>query len=275
MAESDYAGAELKRLRHLSERGFVSKDELEQAGTRANHALAKLRSAEFAVDVAGFELEEARTALRHSAAEDGTKGFKRVKIRTPVDGRVLKVHRKSEGVVQAGEALITVGDPQAIEVEVDVLSDDAVRMGPGTRVLFERWGGDTPLEGKVRVVEPVGFTKVSALGVEEQRVLVIADITSPPEEWSRLGDGYRVEASFILWEGSDVLRVPSSALFRYKGGWAVFVMENSRAQLRQVALGHRSGLTAEVLKGLKAGEMAITHPDEAIEDGTPLRLREK
>jgi HlyD family secretion protein len=273
--ESDYAGAELNRLEQLSERGFVSKDELEQAETRANHALAKFRSAGFAVDVAGFELDEARTALSYSAAEDGTKGSKKVKIRTPVDGRVLKVHHESEGVVQAGKALITVGDPQAIEVEVDVLSDDAVRIGPGTQVLFERWGGDTPLEGKVRVVEPMGFTKVSALGVEEQRVLVIADITSPPEEWSRLGDGYRVEASFIIWEGQDVLRVPSSALFRYKEGWAVFVMENGRAHLRQVALGHRSGLTAEVLKGLKAGEMVITHPDEAIEDNTPLRLREK
>ena len=131
----------------------------------------------------------------------------------------------------------------------------------------------TPLEGVVRVVEPAGFTKVSALGVEEQRVLVISDITSPPEQWEGLGDGYRIEALFILWEGDKVLQVPASALFRYGDGWAVFVVEGKRAWRKTVGIGHRSGLTAEIVSGLTEGESVITHPDEAIEDGSRVRLR--
>ncbi len=255
--------------------GYVTDEQFDRAEADYRNTQARLQSAEFTVEVAKFELEAARTALKYSAAEDGAKGLKPVTLRTPVDGRVLKVLHKSEGVMSAGETLISIGDPQAIEVEVDVLSDDAVRIRPGMRVIFERWGGDGPLEGKVRVVEPAGFTKISALGVEEQRVFVIADITSPPEEWERLGDGYRVEASFILWEGDNVLQVPESSLFRYKDGWAVFIMGNRKANLRQVKLGHRSGLVAEIVSGLKAGETVITHPDESIEDGTSVRPREK
>jgi HlyD family secretion protein len=249
--------------------------EFEQAETDARLAGARLRSLGFAVDVARFELEAARTALLYSAAE-GTGGLKRrVAISSPVHGRVLKVQHESEGVVAAGEALIEIGDPRALEVEVEVLSDDAVRIGPGTRVLLERWGGAGPLEGRVRAVEPAGFTKVSALGVEEQRVLVISDIVSPPERWERLGDGYRVEARFILWEGEDVLQAPSSALFRHEEGWAVFVMKNGRALRRQVETGRRSGLSAEVLSGLSEGEMVIPHPDRSIEDRTRVKLRER
>lgn len=274
-ASADYAEAELRRIQGLHEKGYVSMGEFEQAETDARLAGARLRSLGFAVDVARFELEAARTALLYSAAE-GTGGLKRrVAISSPVHGRVLKVQHESEGVVAAGEALIEIGDPRALEVEVEVLSDDAVRIGPGTRVLLERWGGAGPLEGRVRAVEPAGFTKVSALGVEEQRVLVISDIVSPPERWERLGDGYRVEARFILWEGEDVLQAPSSALFRHEEGWAVFVMKNGRALRRQVETGRRSGLSAEVLSGLSEGEMVIPHPDRSIEDRTRVKLRER
>jgi HlyD family secretion protein len=272
-SEADYAGDELERIGKLFESGFVSKDELDLAETRARQARAALSSAEFSVEVARHELEAARTALRYSAGEKVDKPRRKVPILTPVDGRVLKVLHKSEGVVSAGEALIEVGDPRALEVEVDVLSDYSVRIAPETRVLLERWGGERPLEGRVRVVEPAGFTKVSALGIEEQRVLVISDITSPPAEWERLGDGYRVEARFILWEGEDVLQVPQSALFRHGEGWAVFVLKEGRAVRRPVSVGKRSGLSAEVVSGLNEGEEVVSHPDNDIEDGAHVERR--
>jgi HlyD family secretion protein len=139
--------------------------------------------------------------------------------------------------------------------------------------MFTRWGGDHPLEGRVRVVEPTGFTKISALGVEEQRVRVIADITSPEEQWPRLGDGSRVEASFILWEGDAILQVPSSALFRHGDGWAVFAVENNSARRRPVKIGQRTGLAAEILSGLKEGERVITHPDDAVQDGAAVQSK--
>ncbi len=270
-ADADYASAEFERIKKLFDDGFISEDNRERAEAEARHRSATLRSAEFNVEVSRFELEATKTALKFTTGERDS--AENVTIHAPVAGRILKLHRESEGVVTEGQPLIEVGDPEALEVEVDVLSEDAVRIRAGTKVLFDRWGGDTPLEGVVRVVEPAGFTKVSALGVEEQRVLVISDITSPPEQWEELGDGYRVEALFVLWEGDNVLQVPASSLFRYGDGWAVFVVEGKRARLKIVTLGHRSGLTAEIVSGLTEGEAVITHPDEAIEDGSRVRLR--
>jgi HlyD family secretion protein len=164
-----------------------------------------------------------------------------------------------------------IGDPGNLEVKVEVLSADAVKIKPGTPVLFERWGGNSILSGKVRIVEPAGFTKISSLGVEEQRVLVIVDLTDHGEEG--LGDGYRLEASFIIWEGKDVLQIPASALFRRHEGWAVFVAKNNKAVLREVRVGHRTGLAAEILSGLAEGEEVISHPDNSIEEGTRIHPR--
>jgi HlyD family secretion protein len=271
--EAEHAAADLERLTPLFESGFASKELFEKAESDARRTAATHRSAQFAVEVARHELETARTALRYSGAGRSEMLPDQVTVRAPVDGRVLKIQHKSEGVVAAGEALIEVGNPRSLEVEVDVLSADAVRIKPGARVLFERWGGGEPLEGRVRVIEPVGFTKISALGVEEQRVWVISDFVSPPEQWERLGDGYRVEAHFIIWEGDHVLQVPTSTLFRHGDGWAVFVLDGRRARLRPVEIGHRSGLTAEVLSGLKADEKVITHPSDAIGDGVRVRVR--
>jgi HlyD family secretion protein len=175
--------------------------------------------------------------------------------------------------VNSGEAIIDIGDPRKIEVKIEVLSTDAVNIKPGTPVLFERWGGNPALLGKVSVVEPTAFTKVSSLGVEEQRVLVIADIVSSLESRKRLGDGYRVEARFIIWEGKEVLQVPSSALFRKGGNWAVFIVKNNRAQQREVKIGHRTGLTAEVISGLVEGEEIIAYPDDSIREGVRVRPR--
>jgi HlyD family secretion protein len=185
----------------------------------------------------------------------------------------MKLVQESEGVVQPGAAIIEIGNTRSLEVEVEVLSADAVKIAPGMRVLFERWGGDQPLEGRVRRVEPVAFTKISALGVEEQRVLAIVDITSPAEVWQRLGTGYRVEAVFILWESGQVLQVPASALFRYGQGWAVFVVDQGIARRRAVEIGRRNGPSAEVVSGLSEGDRVITHPDETVEDNKPVQLR--
>jgi HlyD family secretion protein len=140
-------------------------------------------------------------------------------------------------------------------------------------VLYERWGGEDPLAGQVQRVEPVGFTKVSALGVEEQRVLIISDITSEAEQWQTLGDGYRVESRFILWENTDVLQIPASALFRIDDQWAVFVVDDNRAQHRPVTIGQRNGLYAQVLEGLTEGESVITHPDKSLENGMAVKAR--
>jgi HlyD family secretion protein len=271
--DAEHAAADLARLKPLFESGYASKELFDKAESEARRTAATHRSAQFAVEVARHELEAARTALRYSGAGRSESLPEQVMIRAPVDGSVLKIQHKSEGVVAAGEALVEVGNPRSLEVEADVLSADAVRIKPGARVLFERWGGGVPLEGRVRVIEPVGFTKISALGVEEQRVWVISDFVSPPEQWERLGDGYRVEARFIIWEGDHVLQVPTSALFRHGDGWAVFVLDGHRARRRPVDLGHRSGLSAEILSGLKAGELVITHPSDAIDDGVRVRVR--
>jgi len=272
-AEADYARQKLERSKKLYDEGYISKDFFDRVDSEAKRTEANHLSAEAAVKVARSELGKARAALMYSAAEGTVNHGRVVEILTPVDGRVLNIHHESEGVVNAGESLIDIGDPDKLNVKVEVLSADAVNIKPGTPVLFERWGGDSPLSGKVRVVEPAAFTKISSLGVEEQRVLVLADITSLPESWQSLGDGYRVEASFIIWEGKDVLQVPASALFRKGNGWAVFVMENKRARQRQVVVGHRNGLTAEIVSGLSEGELVIIHPDESIKDGARVRLR--
>ncbi len=272
-AESELAGIELRRLSNLRAVNGTSQESVDQAAARARSAAATQRSAEFAVEVARHRLAAARTALAHSAAEGRPESGERVAISAPVAGRVLRIHRKSEGVVAAGEPLLELGDPHALEVIAEVLSADAVRIRPGMRVLLDRWGGEGLLEARVRAVEPVGFTKISALGVEEQRVVVVSDLVSPPELWEALGDGYRVEASFVLWEEGEVLQVPASALFRDADGWAVFVVAEGRAARRAVTLGRRNGLAAQVLSGLAGGEQVIVHPDEGIEDGAAVQVR--
>lgn len=271
-AEATYAASSLERLQELFKEGYVSQDRLDQVQQDARRTAAIRLSAEAEARVARFELDKARSVLRYSAAE-GALGNGIVKISSPVDGRVLKLRRESEGTVSAGEPLIDIGDPSALEVAVEVLSDSAVSISTGTPVTFERWGQAAPLEGIVRVVEPEGFTKISSLGVEEQRVLVIADFTSPREEWERLGDAYRVEARFITWQGKNVLQVPASALFRRGSDWAIFVVKEGRARERRVRVGHQNGLESEILSGLQEGEEVILYPDESIKDGTRVKRR--
>lgn len=273
LAETELANKELSRLKPLAHKGHIAQNILDQAATLARSSEAAKRSAEFAVDVARHELEAARTALQYAGAKGELNPSTTVQVRAPVSGRVLKIHQECEGVVAAGQPLLEIGDTKALEIQTDVLSSDAVKIKPGMRVRFNRWGGEKPLEGQVKIIEPVGYTKVSALGVEEQRVLVISDITSQDSQWQTLGDGYRVEAEFILWEADNILQIPASALFRLNNGWAVFVMENEKAKRRTVRVGQRNGLSAQILEGLSKGEQVITHPDDSIEDGVSVVLR--
>ncbi len=265
----------LHRIEQLFNNALVSQDKLDEAEADLRRTEAILRASEFAGEVAQYELETAQTSLKFSAAQKQGNDHEKVLIQSPVNGRVLKINHESEGVVREGDPLIEVGDPSVLEVEVDVLSADAVKIRPGTTVLFQRWGGDNTLNGVVRVVEPVGFTKISALGVEEQRVLVISDIVSPSGEWTTLGDGYRVEAQFIVWEDDNTLQIPTSALFRHEGSWAVFLSSHGRAKLQKVETGHGGGMSVEIMSGLSEGDTVIVHPDSSIENGSRVKLREQ
>ncbi|MBK9327141.1 MAG: HlyD family efflux transporter periplasmic adaptor subunit [Hydrogenophilales bacterium] len=276
-AEARLAEQELARAESLGKASFVSQAAVDQARGRLQASQATRQAADYAIQVAQHEVAVARAALTEADAPATRAGRSPeiLAVTAPVAGRVLAVPHESEGVVQAGQSLVEIGHPGTLEVMVEVLSTSAVKIGVGSKVLLDRWGGARALQGRVRVVEPAGFTKVSALGVEEQRVRVLVDIVSPGEEWKSLGDGYRVEAAFVLWEGSDLLLAPASALFRRGDGWAVFVAEAGRARLRDVKVGERNGLEAQVLDGLKAGEEVIAHPDEKIAEGTRVVARPK
>ena len=267
-ADADYAAERLARFKALYAKRSIAKDTLDQASSEAKRANAVHSSAKAQAGSAGAELSRTERVLESYGAGRSASSRDIVAVQSPVSGRVLRLLRESEGAVDAGESLMEVGNPYNLEVRVEVLSSDAVKIGKGTPVLFEHWGGDVPLAGVVRVVEPGGFTKVSSLGVEEQRVVVIVDFTTLREVWDTLGDAYRLDASFITWEGRDVLQVPASAAFRSGKGWAVFAVENKRARLRSIQAGHSNGLSTEILSGLKPGEPVITHPDDTIRDGT-------
>lgn len=299
-AAQDYAEAELQRLRQADRGNAVTDSELEQAEMLYRQRSEGLRSAHIAEEIARFELEQARSALirtRPDADEQSrsaarpTEATKRngesgadaitpladgawnFPIYSPIDGSVLRVLQESAAVVTPGTPLIELGDPTDLEVEVDVLSRDAVKIEPGDAVLLEQWGGEKPLNGRVRLVEPSGFTKVSTLGVEEQRVNAIIDIVDPFEVWAALGDGYRVEARVIIDEAENALIVPTSALFRVGKENAVFVVKEGIAQQQIVEIGRQNGLEAEVLAGLSEGDVVIVHPSDQVEAGVAVRQR--
>lgn len=272
-AEARLAEQELARTESLGKANFISQAAVDQARGRLQAGQASRQAADYQVQVARHEVAVARAALTEATAPAGADAPAILAVAAPAAGRVLAVPHESEGVVQPGQPLVEIGNPASLEVLVEVLSTAAVKIRTGARVLLDRWGGPAALEGRVRVVEPAGFTKVSALGVEEQRARVLVDIVTPAEVWKNLGDGYRVEAAFVLWEGRDLLLAPTSALFRHADGWAVYLAENGRARLRPVKVGERNGLDARVLEGLKAGDLVIAHPDEKILEGVRVRAR--
>jgi HlyD family secretion protein len=263
---------ERERIAGLHEEGVTSPQERDRAEYEATAASESVRVADRTVQIANYELELARAArIRPGSGSPDAGPFD---LRSPVDGRVLRVLQESSAVVVAGAPVLEIGDSEDLEIAVDVLSQDAVRIRPGDLVVLEHWGGERPLEARIRVVEPSAFTKISALGVEEQRVWVVADLQSSAAERARLGDGYRVEARIIVWQAEDVLQVPVGALFRLPDeGWAVFVHRAGRAELRSVERGHANGLFAQITDGLEEGDEVILHPGERVGDGVRVTPR--
>jgi HlyD family secretion protein len=269
------------RAERLHRSGTLSDDAREQAVLARTRAEQEHEAARFSADAADHEVEAARAALIAAISpaplgwpgEDAAPcngGGPCIEVRTPVAGRVLRVLEESERIVAAGTPLIEVGDPATLEIVIDILSEDAVRVRPGASVRLEDWGGDGALEARVRLVEPSAFTKISALGVEEQRVNVIADLVEPE---SRLGDRYRVEAGIVVWEESDVLQIPASALFRSADRWNVFVVDDGRAVQREVEVGHQASFETEVRSGLEPGERVVLNPSDRVRDGSRVVAR--
>ncbi len=270
-AQLAFNATELKRMRRLAAERTVSPAELDRAELARRTALAALEASRAMVRVREAELQNARAVLNSPTADDDQAI---VALRAPIDGTILRVLQESESVVQAGTALLELGDPQDLEIVVEMLSTDAVRIATGSRCDIQQWGGPHPLTGRVRRVEPFGFTKVSALGIEEQRVRVLVDLVGDPALWRALGHGFRVEAQVVLWEEPEVLQTPTSALFRQGGAWAVFRVVAGRAVLTPVEIGHNNGRAAQVLAGLNAGDQVILHPSERVSDGHRLQVRE-
>lgn len=274
----EIAESQHERLRRLDERNAASEKQLEDATLAMRARQEEYRAAEFSLDIAEFELQQAQAALERfepMSDEETPTGDWHFEIKSPITGRVLRVLQESATVLPAGTQLIELGDPTNLELEVDVLSTDAVKIDRGDRIRLEHWGGDEPLMGVVRLVEPSAFTKISALGVEEQRVYVIGDLATSDEQRSNLGDAFRFEARIVVWQGDDVLRVPTSALFRQGDEWAVFVVNDHHAVLRPVQLGHRNPDAAEILDGLEAGEQVIVYPSDRIQAGIAVEPREE
>lgn len=259
-----WAQAEARRTETLFASAVASRSALDRARLELRTAAAAREQARAGVNVRQANLETARARLADPAP--GGSSARTVPIRAPASGRVLRVLQESEAVVAQGAPVMEIGDPGDIEVVAELLSSDAARVSVGAPVVIDSWGGE-PLRGRVRKIEPAGFLKVSALGVEEQRVNVIIDPVDPPPAWRAVGHGYRVEAAVAVWRADSVLRVPIGSLFRDGGRWAVFRVEGGRARLTPVQIGESDGELAEVRSGLEAGQRVVVYPGQAVSDG--------
>jgi HlyD family secretion protein len=270
-ADCEQAQRELSRAEKLIETGDISRQDFERARNAALTCQQQIEAAKYRARAAASEVEVAKAAMIavERAGQSGASAT--VFVRAPVSGQVLRVAEESERVVTAGAPLVELSNP-SLEVVIEVLSIDAVKVKPGNPVLIEGWGGEQGLEARVRMVEPSAFTKISALGVEEQRVNVIADFIEPGMP---LGDGYRVEARIVIWETNEALKAPLSALFRSGQGWNAFVIENGLAKRREVETGHRTDFEVEVLNGLREGESVIAHPSNLVADGVRVSIDKK
>ena len=275
LAELEFAESELERARRLITTQTISERALDDAERVYRTRAAAVSTAQAALEMRDYELAEARARLVSPIETQVLRGScECVPIFATVDGQILRVLHESEGVVRAGEPLVEIGDPGDLEIVVDYLSNDAVQIEPGQAALIEDWGGAVPLAGQVQRVEPFGFTKVSALGIEEQRVNVVIDLTDPPDKWQRLGHGFRVEARVILWQADEVMQLPLTALFREGETWATFVEDEGRARRREVALGRTNGLRAEIVDGLEVGEQVVLHPSDRVVEGSRVIARD-
>ena len=264
-AAEDEAKRELARTQELSAKAAIPLAELDRAQVEARVRAAELASAQFAARVAAHAIEESRAALE--TFTPGGKVSQPFEVTSPVHGKILHVLHQRESAVTAGTPLLEIGDPEALELAVDVLSQDGVAIQPGMSARVVHWGASTPLVAKVRLVEPAAFAKTSALGVEEHRVNVLLDLESPPAQWRALGDGFAVDVEIVVWSRPDVLQVPASALYRRGSAWSVFVVAGGKARARDVQIGHRGPLMTEITSGLAAGDVVIVHPAASVRDG--------
>lgn len=274
-AAYDYAQAEYERAQKLAEKGNISESALDKARLEARLKKAAVETARAALNVQESKLQQARAALLspESASSAGNDEACCLNVRAPETGTILRIFQESEAVVAAGAPLVEIGNPANLEIVVDLLSTDAVKVSPGDPVLIEDWGGDQTLNGRVRRIEPFGFTKISTLGIEEQRVNVIIDFTDPREVWRQLGHGFRVDTRIIIWKDENTLRVPVSTLFRVGENWSLMKVEDGRATLTTVSVGRMNNRFAQIRGGLTPGDRVILHPSDRIEDG--MRVAER
>lgn len=268
-AEKEWAESTFERIRKLHEQNAATAEKRIDAELLLRSRTKDVEATEFAGEIARFEVVQAQAALIRAkpregrSAEDWT-----FQVASPISGKILRIFQESSATLATGTPLVEVGDPADLEMEIDVLSQDAVQIKPGAKVYVDHWGGDKTLVGSVRLVEPGGFTKISALGVEEQRVNVIADFSVPVAERITLGDAYRVDARIAIWEADKVLQVPSNALFRYGEDWCVFVVDpQSRARRQVIKIGHRNAQGAEIIEGLNEGDQVVLHPGDNLHEG--------
>jgi len=274
LAALEQARIELKRSEALASQGFVSPNQNETGRLNVRLREKELESARQEEDAAHHELEQSRIALRqYAGTEPGQQ--KPFEIKAPVAGKVLKLLQQSEGMVLAGTPLLELGDPAQLEVVADILTEDAAQITPGTAVQLTNWGGAEVLEGRVRLIEPGAFTKVSALGVEEQRVNVVIDLTSPAEKWRSLGDGFKVDVRILVQVVDNAVKVPVSALFPLGPRWGLFVLEQGRASRREVDVAARNGVEAWVKNGLASGAQVVVYPDTQLKDGERVKARQR
>lgn len=272
----EFARSNWERIRKLSQQGGVSIEARDTAEREFAVLSQEMLAAESGLKMAESDVEQRRAALLEVGAtrEDTGDSAAIVKVLAPVDGAVLRVLQESSATVLPGTPLMEVGAPRDLEIEVDVLSRDAVAIRPGAEVLLEEWGGDRPLAARVRLVEPSAYTKISALGVEEQRTNVIIDFAEPLTDNIALSDLFRVDARIFLWRRDDVVLIPAGALFRRGGKWTAFVIENGRAQRREVQVDHSDGVLTEVVSGIKPGAKVVLHPSDKVADGVAVRPRD-
>ena len=264
--QADQAKTDLDRARTLVAQGAATVQALERAELVQRVADRDLRAAEFQDHATSHEVDQAK-ALLARYQDGGDTPIEHWNITAPVSGVVLRVVQESETVVQSGAPLLEIGDPRDLEIVTDVLSVDAVEIRPGADVAIEHWGGPGVLSGRVRRIEPAAFTKISTLGVEEQRVNVLIDVLSPREQWAGLGDGYQVDTRITVFTRDDIEIVPAGALFRRGDSWSIYVVEDGRAQLRAIDLVRRSGRSAAVSKGVAQGDRVIIYPSDQISPG--------
>lgn len=271
-AALDLAGKQLVRQQTLMKSGAAARQDFDEAEAMAEVRKRERNAANFALQAATSDVEVAKAALMQAQAPTADQA-KPIEIFAPVDGFILNVHEESARPVTPGMAIMEVGDPNDLEAEIELLSSDAVGVAPGAEVSIEQWGGETPLRGKVSVVEPGGFTKISSLGVEEQRVKVRVDFLDPVPAGHTFGDRYRVEARIVTWKGDDVLQVPTGALFRRGNQWMTYLDEQGVAKEAKVRIGKNNGINAQVLEGLSSGQRVILHPPDVVQENVKVAKR--